>query len=197
MIVSRIAAWGTGILLIIGACSSSEQPEQPSSTPQEQAPEAQAAVSQPAETTSETATSTEESTPAVSEDMAETKAKPAESEEKLAAQEESAPEATPMKSAPLITLGPNMLKVNASIVDVEETGNSYICTLNIEQILGRGASTPPLVRGNEIKVRIKKVVNQSEKLAEKGSKVEVTLQHALPMASIQPPLPAWTVMKVH
>jgi len=79
---------------------------------------------------------------------------------------------------------------------VEETGNSYICTLNIEQIVGTGPSTPSLVRGNEIKVRIKKVVVHSGKLAEKGDNIEVTLQHTPPLVSIQPP-PAWNVMEVH
>ncbi len=182
MFNSRIAVLGAGILLIIGACSSSEQPEQPSSPPQEQTAASQTATSQPAETTSGMAAS--------SEDMAETNAKPAASGENMAAQEEQ------MKSNPQLTMGPNVARVSASIVDVEETGNSYICTLNIEQILGTGPSTPSLVRGNEIKVRIKKVVGHSGKLAEKGGNIEVTLQHTPPLASIQPP-PAWNVMEVH
>ena len=182
MFNSRITVLVAGILLIIGACSSSEQPEQPSSTPQEQTSASQTATSQPAETTSGMAASNE--------DMAETKAKPAASGENMAAQEEQ------MKSNPQLSMGPKMARVSASIVDVEETGNSYICTLNIEQILGSGPSTPSLVRGNEIKVRIKKVVGQSEKLAEKGGNIEVTLQHTPPLASIQPPPPAWNVMEV-
>jgi hypothetical protein len=180
---SRITVLGAGILLIIGACSSPEQPEQPSSMLQEQTSALQTATSQPAETTSGMAASNE--------DMAETKSKPAASGENMAAQEEQ------MKSYPQLSMGPNMARVTASIVDVEKTENSYICTLNIEQILGTGPSTPPLVRGNEIKVWIKKIVDHSEKLAGKEGTVEVTLQHAPPLASIQPPPPAWNVLEVH
>jgi hypothetical protein len=197
MFISRLATWATGITLMIGAaCSSSEeQPEQSPSMPQEQASAPQASTSQPAETASEMATSTE-TTPPVSDNVAETKAKPAASEEYMTPQQAPASGTIPMKTAPQMTLGPNMIRVNASIVNTEGTGNSYICTLNIEQILGSGPSTPSLVRGNEIKVRIKKVVGQSEKMAVKGGNIEVTLQHTPPLASIQPP-PAWNVMEVH
>ena len=197
MSTSRLVTWVTGISLMIGAaCSSEEQPEQPPAPPPEQASAPQAAASQPTETASEMATSTETKS-AATETMAETKAKPVVSEEKMAEPEHPDSETTPMKSAPQVTLGPSMIRVNASIVNTEETGNSYICTLSIEQILGSGPSTPSVVRGNEIKVRIKKVVGHSEKLADKGGKVDVTLQHSKPMAAIQPPPPSWNVMEVH
>ena len=163
--------------------------QQSEQAPAESEPEEQPTASQPAGTAPETAASTEK--------MAEIKAKPAESGETMAAQEESASQVEQMKSYPKLSLGPNMARVTASIVDVEKTENSYFCTLNIEQILGTGPSTPPLVRGNEIKVWIKKVVDHSEKLAGKEGTVEVTLHHVPPLASIQPPPPAWNVLEVH
>ena len=104
--------------------------QQSEQAPAESEPEEQPAASQPAGTAPETAASTEK--------MAEIKAKPAESGETMAAQEESASQVEQMKSYPQRRMGPNMARVSASIVDVEKTGNSYICTLKIEQILGTG-----------------------------------------------------------
>lgn len=184
MFVFRISACVAVMLLSISACSS-EQPEQPAATPQEQAAAPAAATSQPA-AASETATPAGETETAASK-MTDT-SKPA---------GETTPPPASKPAEPQMTLGPNMVRISASIVDTEEAGNSYICTLKIEQVKGTGPSTPPLARGNDIKVRIKKVVGQSDKLASKGGTVDVTMQHSPPMASIQPPPPSWNVMEVH
>jgi hypothetical protein len=108
-------------------------------------------------------------------------------------QSQQPPPAAPAEPA----MAPHTIRVTASVLACREENNGYIATITIQKVHAYGASTPPLATGNEIAVRIMKSVDQAARFTQQGGTLELTMRHQTPLAAVQPPPPAWQVMKVH
>ncbi|MBM3261857.1 MAG: hypothetical protein FJY97_00260 [candidate division Zixibacteria bacterium] len=167
----------TGLALVSGtACSSSPE------TPPETSALPAALQTAPAEST----VAAPDTTPAPVASAEDTMPRPAST-----IQTPSAPPASTLASAP------GTFRARVTLLTTEETTDGFLVILRIDTVTGRGASTPPLAAGNEIRARIEKSVDRAETLGRAGLSAETTLRYQKLMTTVQPPPPSWQVVVIH